>query len=115
MLASGEANVILMLNLHDMEAFRALCDRLFRDQNNVARFFAMMVICNAKEETAVRLGHSWRLINAGCETCFVVQPQAYLTRCDRFARPTIDGSTGHRRIGFSLAIATATLLEIKRP
>jgi len=38
-----------------MEEFDTLCDRLFRDQTNVARFFTMMVIRTAKEETAFRL------------------------------------------------------------
>lgn len=52
---TGESDVILMLRLKDMEEFSDLCDRLFRDQTNVARFFTMMVIRTAKEETAVRL------------------------------------------------------------
>ncbi|MCV0396495.1 MAG: Lrp/AsnC family transcriptional regulator [Rhizobiaceae bacterium] len=52
---TGEVDVILMLRLRDMEEFDALCDRLFRDQTNVARFFTMMVIRTAKDETAVPL------------------------------------------------------------
>ncbi|MCY0094377.1 Lrp/AsnC family transcriptional regulator [Hoeflea ulvae] len=52
---TGATDVVLMLRLHDMEEFDALCDRLFRDQNNVARFFTMIVIRSAKEETAIRL------------------------------------------------------------
>lgn len=52
---TGEADVVLMLQLRDMEEFDALCDRLFRDQTNVARFFTMMVIRTAKNETAVPL------------------------------------------------------------
>lgn len=52
---TGEIDVVLMLRLHDMEEFDALCDRLFRDQNNVARFFTMIVIRTAKEETAIQL------------------------------------------------------------
>jgi DNA-binding Lrp family transcriptional regulator len=52
---TGETDVILMLRLRDMEEFDALCDRLFRDENNVARFFTMIVIRTAKEETAIRL------------------------------------------------------------
>ncbi|MFG6511362.1 MULTISPECIES: Lrp/AsnC family transcriptional regulator [unclassified Sulfitobacter] len=52
---TGETDVVLMLNLRDMAEFDALCDRLFRDQTNVARFFTMMVIRTAKEETAVRI------------------------------------------------------------
>lgn len=45
---TGQADVVLMLNLHDMEKSDTLCDRLFRDQTNVARFFTMMVIRTAK-------------------------------------------------------------------
>lgn len=52
---TGESDVVLMLRLKDMEEFSDLCDRLFRDQTNVARFFTMMVIKTAKEETAVRV------------------------------------------------------------
>ncbi|MEC5323257.1 Lrp/AsnC family transcriptional regulator [Aurantimonas sp. A3-2-R12] len=52
---TGETDVVLMLRLHDMEEFDTLCDRLFRDQTNVARFFTMIVIRSAKEETAIRL------------------------------------------------------------
>ena len=52
---TGEADVVLLLKLRDMEEFDALCDRLFRDQTNVARFYTMMVIRTAKEETAIRL------------------------------------------------------------
>ncbi len=52
---TGESDVVLMLRLKDMEEFSELCDRLFRDQTNVARFFTMMVIRTAKEETAVRV------------------------------------------------------------
>jgi len=52
---TGEADVVLLLRLTDMEEFDALCDRLFREQTNVARFYTMMVIRTAKEETAIRL------------------------------------------------------------
>lgn len=52
---TGETDVVLMLRLCDMEEFDALCERLFRDQTNVARFFTMMIIRTAKEETAIRL------------------------------------------------------------
>jgi Lrp/AsnC family transcriptional regulator, leucine-responsive regulatory protein len=52
---TGETDVVLMLRLRDMEEFDALCDRLFRDEVNVARFVTMMVIKTAKEETAIRL------------------------------------------------------------
>lgn len=52
---TGETDVVLMLRLRDMEEFDTLCDRLFRDEINVARFVTMMVIRTAKEETAIRL------------------------------------------------------------
>ena len=52
---TGESDVVLMLRLRDMEEFDLLCDRLFRDQTNVARFFTMIVIRTAKEETAIPL------------------------------------------------------------
>ncbi|MDO5606630.1 MAG: Lrp/AsnC family transcriptional regulator [Paracoccus sp. (in: a-proteobacteria)] len=52
---TGETDVVLMFSLFDMEEFDAICDRLFRDNTNVARFFTMMVIRTAKEETAIRL------------------------------------------------------------
>lgn len=52
---TGETDVVLMLRLHDMEEFDSLCDRLFRDETNVARFFTMMIIRTAKEETAIPL------------------------------------------------------------
>ncbi|TDH38711.1 Lrp/AsnC family transcriptional regulator [Pseudohoeflea suaedae] len=52
---TGETDVVLMLRLADMEEFDVLCDRLFREQTNVARFFTMMIIRTAKEETAIRL------------------------------------------------------------
>ncbi|WP_174802485.1 Lrp/AsnC family transcriptional regulator [Martelella limonii] len=52
---TGETDVVLMLRLRDMEEFDALCDRIFRDENNVARFFTMVVIRTAKDETAIRI------------------------------------------------------------
>ena len=52
---TGEIDVILLLRFKDMEEFDALCDRLFRDRTNVARFFTMMVIRTAKDQTAIRL------------------------------------------------------------
>ncbi|KZM50446.1 Lrp/AsnC family transcriptional regulator [Labrenzia sp. OB1] len=52
---TGETDVVLMLRLTDMEEFDALSDRLFRDNNNVARFFTMIVIRTAKEESAIEL------------------------------------------------------------
>jgi Lrp/AsnC family transcriptional regulator, leucine-responsive regulatory protein len=52
---TGETDVVLMLRLRDMEEFDRLCDTLFRDDNNVARFFTMVVIRTAKDETAIGL------------------------------------------------------------
>ena len=52
---TGDMDVMLMLRLTDMEEFDTLCDRLFRDQTNVARFVTMVVIKTAKEETAIRV------------------------------------------------------------
>ena len=52
---TGETDVVLILSLRDMDEFDALCDRLFRYQTNVGRFFTMMVIRTAKDETAIPL------------------------------------------------------------
>jgi Lrp/AsnC family leucine-responsive transcriptional regulator len=52
---SGETDVVLMLRLADMEEFDKLCERLFRDQTNVARFYTLFVIRTAKEATAIPL------------------------------------------------------------
>ena len=52
---TGAVDVVLMLHLRDMEEFDALCDRLFRDNTTVARFYTMMVIRTAKEDMAIRL------------------------------------------------------------
>lgn len=52
---TSQTDVVLILRLKDMEEFDALCERLFRDDTNVARFFTMVVIRTAKEETAIRL------------------------------------------------------------
>jgi Lrp/AsnC family transcriptional regulator, leucine-responsive regulatory protein len=52
---SGETDVILMLRLADMEEFDALCDRLFRDESNVARFYTKFVMRTAKETTEMPL------------------------------------------------------------
>ncbi|WP_298813630.1 Lrp/AsnC family transcriptional regulator [uncultured Roseibium sp.] len=52
---TGASDVVLMLRLRDMEEYDRLCERLFRDQSNVARFFTMVVIKTGKEETAVSL------------------------------------------------------------
>jgi Lrp/AsnC family transcriptional regulator, leucine-responsive regulatory protein len=50
---SGETDVVLVLRLGDMNEFDALCDRLFRDRTNVARYQTMFVIRTAKETTAI--------------------------------------------------------------
>lgn len=52
---TGEVDVVLMFALRDMEEFDSICERLFRDNTNVARFHTMMVIRTAKDETAIRL------------------------------------------------------------
>lgn len=52
---SGETDVVLMLRLADMTEYDALCERLFRDRTNVARFYTMFVIRTAKETTAIPL------------------------------------------------------------
>lgn len=52
---SGETDVVLMLRLSGMEEFDALCERLFRDNTNVARFYSMFVIRTGKETTAIPL------------------------------------------------------------
>ncbi|MES0064522.1 Lrp/AsnC family transcriptional regulator [Mesorhizobium sp. M0074] len=52
---SGETDAVLMLRLTDMEEFDALCERLFRDRSNVARYHTMFVIRTAKEVTAIPL------------------------------------------------------------
>ncbi|BCH13793.1 MULTISPECIES: Lrp/AsnC family transcriptional regulator [unclassified Mesorhizobium] len=52
---SGSTDAVLMLRLTDMEEFDALCERLFRDRTNVARYYTMFVIRTAKETTAISL------------------------------------------------------------
>ncbi len=52
---TGEADVALFLHLRDMTEYEALCDRLFKEQTNVARYVTMMVIRTAKEETAIAI------------------------------------------------------------
>ncbi|WP_249694957.1 Lrp/AsnC family transcriptional regulator [Stappia sp. WLB 29] len=52
---SGETDVVLMLRLSGMEEFDGLCERLFRNETNVARFYTMFVIRTGKETTAIRL------------------------------------------------------------
>jgi DNA-binding Lrp family transcriptional regulator len=50
---SGETDALLMLRLGDMGEFDALCERLFRERSNVARYYTMFVIRTAKETTAI--------------------------------------------------------------
>jgi Lrp/AsnC family transcriptional regulator, leucine-responsive regulatory protein len=52
---SGETDALLMLRLTDMEEFDALCERLFKTQSNVARYYTMFVIRTAKETTTIPL------------------------------------------------------------
>jgi len=52
---TGATDVVLMFRLQDMEEFDQICERLFRNENNVVRFFTMVVIKTAKEETEIRL------------------------------------------------------------
>lgn len=52
---SGQTDVVLMLRLADMAEFDALCERLFQDGSNVARYYTMFVIRTAKETTAIPL------------------------------------------------------------
>jgi Lrp/AsnC family leucine-responsive transcriptional regulator len=52
---SGQTDVVLMLRLADMAEFDALCERLFREGRNVARYYTMFVIRTAKETTAIPL------------------------------------------------------------
>lgn len=50
---SGETDAILILRLADMDEFDALCERLFWDRSNVARYYTMFVIRTAKETTVI--------------------------------------------------------------
>ncbi|MFD1711287.1 Lrp/AsnC family transcriptional regulator [Ottowia flava] len=52
---TGRTDVVLTLRLKDMEEFDALCNRLFRQNVGVKRFFTMMVIRTAKEATIIPL------------------------------------------------------------
>ncbi|RWO83112.1 MAG: Lrp/AsnC family transcriptional regulator [Mesorhizobium sp.] len=52
---SGSTDAVLMLRLMDMHEFDTLCERLFRDRTNVARYYTMFVIRTAKETTAIPL------------------------------------------------------------
>lgn len=50
---TGEVDVILMLRLVDMAEYQDLCERLFHNDGNVARFRTLFVMETAKEETAI--------------------------------------------------------------
>lgn len=52
---TGDVDIALQLRLRDMEEYDALCQRLFHDETNVARYVTMMVIRTAKDETAIAL------------------------------------------------------------
>lgn len=52
---SGQTDAIVMLRLVDMEEYDGLCERLFRNENNVARYYTSFVIRTAKEVTAIPL------------------------------------------------------------
>jgi Lrp/AsnC family transcriptional regulator, leucine-responsive regulatory protein len=52
---SGETDAILMLRLAHMEEYDALCERLFKEENNVARYTTSFVIRTAKETTRIPL------------------------------------------------------------
>lgn len=52
---TGETDVVLILRLADMDEFDAFCERVFRERTNVARFYTMLVIRTAKDETALAL------------------------------------------------------------
>lgn len=52
---SGETDAILILSLRDMEEYVALCERLFRSGNNVARYYTMFATRTAKETSAIPL------------------------------------------------------------
>ena len=50
---SGQTDVILMLRLADMKEFGSLCERLFDDRSNIARYYTMFVVRTGKETTAI--------------------------------------------------------------
>lgn len=52
---TGDVDAVLMLRLRDMEEYDVLCHRLFQGRTNVARYWTMMVIRTAKDETAIPL------------------------------------------------------------
>ena len=52
---TGRTDVVLVLRLQDMAEFDSLCERLFREDTGVRRFYTMVVIRTAKDETAIAL------------------------------------------------------------
>lgn len=52
---SGQTDVVLLLSMKNMEEYEGVCDRLFRDRTNVARFYTLFVLRTAKEVTAIPL------------------------------------------------------------
>ncbi|WP_025030140.1 Lrp/AsnC family transcriptional regulator [Nitratireductor aquibiodomus] len=52
---TGEVDAVLILRLRDMEEYDALCNRLFQERMNVARYWTMMVIRTGKDDTMVPL------------------------------------------------------------
>lgn len=50
---TGEVDVVLILRLVDMAEYQDLCERLFRNDANVARFRTLFVMEAAKEDTAI--------------------------------------------------------------
>jgi Lrp/AsnC family leucine-responsive transcriptional regulator len=52
---TGQTDVVLILRLADMEEFEALCERLFTEQNNVVRYYTMIVKGVGKETTMLPL------------------------------------------------------------
>ncbi|EIM77758.1 AsnC family transcriptional regulator [Nitratireductor aquibiodomus RA22] len=52
---TGEVDAVLVLRLRDMEEYDALCNRLFQERMNVARYWTMMVIRTGKDDTMIPL------------------------------------------------------------
>lgn len=52
---TGETDVFLIIRLKDMEEFDLLSERIFRDETNVSRFYTMIVMRTAKDETVIAL------------------------------------------------------------
>ncbi|MGF7008661.1 Lrp/AsnC family transcriptional regulator [Aminobacter sp. BE322] len=52
---SGQTDAVLMLRLKNMDEFEELCERLFRSQSNITRYYTMFVTRTAKEVTTVPL------------------------------------------------------------